>query len=383
MMYRVNLRTAVGASRVPFVPRAYARTAEAAGLASWALALALLACAALAQAANAQEVDIPEMRLFRFEFDNDTFVGSDDAFSAGWSIQIHSPMYDEWKPGLAGWIGRIPTLRDDGHGGRIVRSAWGVTQLIITPEDVTVREAQPDDAPWAGLLGGYVTWSAYDNRRLGALQMYLGCVGPCSQAEDVQEFVHNTLGFGDEPAGWANQLDDELLVNLNYEYRYKLWSRAGRYNLPRWGNDLAVGAQAGVGSYATYAAAWLEHRFGWKLSKGFTKFADPPALGVALDPVYLDPNGPPVERTWRAYANLVARVRSVDEFAATQSGSTEDGGFRVGTATPGDEQLIVGVHVAKLPLAFHLTYYRYYSDDLGELIPAEFDWVNFSFERRF
>lgn len=68
--------------------------------------------------------------------------------------------------------------------------------------------------------------------------------------------------------------------------------------------------------------------------QGFTKFADPPALGVALDPVYMDPNGPPVERRWRAYANVVARVRSVDKFAATRSGQPQDGGLRVGTATP-------------------------------------------------
>ena len=71
--------------------------------------------AALAQPATAQEVDIPGMRLFRFEFDNDTFLGSDDAFSAGWSIQIHSAMLDKWPKGLAGWIGRFPTLHDDGE----------------------------------------------------------------------------------------------------------------------------------------------------------------------------------------------------------------------------------------------------------------------------
>ena len=50
------------------------------------------------------------MKLFRFEFDNDTFLGSDDAFSAGWSVQVHSQLLDEWTPGLAGWIGRFPTL---------------------------------------------------------------------------------------------------------------------------------------------------------------------------------------------------------------------------------------------------------------------------------
>ena len=49
------------------------------------------------------------------------------------------------------------------RAGRIARWAWGITQLIITPEDVTIAAPQPDDAPWAGLLGGYVSWAAYDN----------------------------------------------------------------------------------------------------------------------------------------------------------------------------------------------------------------------------
>jgi len=349
------------------------------------LALALVGCATVGQLspAGAQEPDMRDMRLLRFEFDNDTFVGSDDAFSAGWSVQVYSPMHDEWKPGLAGWIGRLPTLGDDGDGGRIVRSAWGVTQLIITPEDVTIPEAQPNDAPWAGLLGGYVSWSAYDNRRLAALQMYLGCVGPCSKAEEVQDFVHDDLGFGEKPEGWENQLDNDLLANLNYEYRYKLWASAARYDTRGWGNDLSVGAQAGVGTYATYGAAWIEYRFGWDMPQGFTKFADPPALGIALDPVYADPNGPPVGPRWRAYFNVVAKVRSVGRFAATESDMTENGGYREGVGTPGDRQLIVGVHVAKLPLAFHLTYYRYTDEPLNAGVPAELDWANFSFERRF
>ena len=46
--------------------------------------------------------------------------------------------------------------------------------------------------------------------------------------------------------------------------------------------------------------------------------------------------------------------------------------------------MILGVHIAKIPLAFHLTYYRYLDDyDTTLAIPSELDWVNFSFERRF
>jgi hypothetical protein len=326
------------------------------------------------------------MKLFRFEFDNDTFVGSDDAFSAGWSVQVHSRLLDEWTPGLAGWIGKIPTLGDDGEGGRVARWGWGITQIIITPANVNLASPQPNDSPWAGMLGGYVSWSAYDNRRLGALQLYLGCIGPCSHAQEVQTFVHDKLQLGQHPNGWGNQLDDRVLFNVNYEYRHKLWSGAAHYNARRIGNDLSVGTQVGIGTFATYAEAWLEYRFGWDIPQGFAKLADPPALGVALDPIYLDPNGPPAAaRTWLPYFNIVARHRAFHEFAAIESGSTVNGGYyQQASSTPGDNQLIFGVHLAKLPMAFHITYYRYFDDsNVTGLIHSSLDWVNISFERRF
>jgi len=154
----------------------------------------------------------------------------------------------------------------------------------------------------------------------------LGCLGPCSEAEEVQKFAHDDLGLGDHPAGWANQLENDILVNLNYEYRHKLW--VGGNGTRRLGQDLSVGTQVGVGSFATYAEAWLEYRLGWDVPKGFTKLADPPGFGVALDPVYVDPSGPSVtHRTWRPYFNLVVRHRSVDKFAALQSRRTQNGGF--------------------------------------------------------
>jgi len=353
------------------------------GLGVFAFALTMASTAASGQDAPR---DARDQKLFRFEFDNDTFVGSDDVFTAGWSVQVHSPLLDEWPPGLEGWIGRLPGLHDDDEGGRVARWAWGITQIILTPKDITIAEPQLDDAPWAGMLGGYASWSAYDNRRLAAAQVYLGCIGPCSRAEEAQKLIHNSLGFGDSPEGWDHQLDDRLLLNVNYEYRRKLWMGDTTYDTRAWGSDLSVGAQAGLGNFATYAQVWLEYRFGWGVPQGFTKFADPPAVGIALDPVYADPVAEQVpRRTWRPYFNVVARLRSLGEFAPTDGGDTRSGGSHPRVDDPpGDEQLIVGVHVAKLPLAFHLTYHRYFDgEDLAAATGAELDWINFSFERRF
>lgn len=64
------------------------------------------------------------------EFDNDTFLGSDDAFTAGWSFQVHSRLMEEWNDGFARWNGKLPGLGHEGADHRVVRWAAGLSQTI-------------------------------------------------------------------------------------------------------------------------------------------------------------------------------------------------------------------------------------------------------------
>src|SRR6266850_2126324 len=194
----------------------------------WAVAIVAFCGLSTALAAGDRQPKSPwDLKLFRFEFDNDTFLGSDDAFTAGWSFQVHSRVMDRWNPAFAGWIGKLPGLGDDGQGRRVARWAFALSQIILTPEDISIAAPQPNDTPWAGILGASGTWSSYDNKRLGAMQLYLGCMGPCSQAEHVQKFVHEDLGFGETPEGWANQLSNKPLTNLKgWRFYFNL---TGRY----------------------------------------------------------------------------------------------------------------------------------------------------------
>ncbi|HZF30813.1 MAG TPA: lipid A deacylase LpxR family protein [Gammaproteobacteria bacterium] len=352
------------------------------------LAIALVGCAAAGQAHAAEKnsADPRDTKVLRLVFDDDTFIGSDDAYTGGWSVQVHSALLDEWTPGLAGWIGRLPGLGDDGEGGRVARWAWGVSQMVFTPEDITMAAPQPDDAPWAGTLGGYVSWSSYDNRQLAALQMYLGCIGPCSHAEEAQTFVHKNLGMADPPEGWPNQLANKTLLNLNYEYRYKVWAgRQAVYGTRRWSSDLSVATQVGLGNFATFAEARIEYRFGWGVPHGFARLADPPPLGIALDPVYVDPDEPFVRfDKWRTYFDLVYRKRSFRKFAPLEGGVTQNGGYepKIDSGLLNDE-VVFGVHVEKAPHAFHLVYYHYLDDKHLSGALGQLDWVSLSFERRF
>ena len=326
-----------------------------------------------------------DLKMFRFEFDNDNFIGSDDAFSAGWSFQLHSRLMDEWNPAYAGWIGKIPGLGDDGKGHRVVRWAYGISQIIITPTDIGIATPQPNDAPWAGTLGLTGTWSSYDNKRMAAIQIYLGCQGPCSQAEKVQKFVHEDLGLGEPPKGWDNQLSNKALANLNYEYRYKAYAAQPAAYMPgRFATDLGIGSEAAVGNVTTRLSGEVEFRFGWGVAMGFTKIPDPPGIGMVLDPVYLDPEQPLTDLyRWRIFFNLVGRYNWITYLVAADGGPTENGGDHPALDSyPGKEEALFGLHLIRVPFGFHLTYYRYL-DSLPTGIEGTLDWVNFSFEYRF
>jgi lipid A 3-O-deacylase len=331
--------------------------------------------------------DFRRMYLFRFEFDNDTFLGSDDSFTAGWTFQLHSPLDDQWEHGFGSWIGRFPSLGDDGVGGRNVRWAAGFGQLIITPQDISIEEPQPEDAPWAGILTLSMSWSAYDNRKMGALQLLAGCMGPCSGAEAVQKFIHEDLGFGEPPQGWDNQLVNQAIANANYEYRYKVAAPAADqyFNPSHFAQDFSVGGQAGAGNMATYGGAQFEYRFGWGLPMGFTKTPDPPGLGVMLDPVYVDATAPLPAKTgvWRTYFTVMGRAAYIAYLAPAEGGETVNGGEHPKLPTyPGKYQMLTGFHLARIPFAFHLTYYRYFNQDRSG-VNGSTDWINLSFEYRF
>src|SRR3989441_10642878 len=114
------------------------------------LFLAAFFLTAAARAPHAQDTDLRSLSVVRFDFDNGVFLGKDNSFTAGWSLQVHSRLNDVWDPGTAKWIGRVPGLGDGGRGGPITRWAVGISQVIITPKDVGNPAPQPNDAPWAG-----------------------------------------------------------------------------------------------------------------------------------------------------------------------------------------------------------------------------------------
>ncbi len=326
-------------------------------------------------------------RLFRFEFDNDGFLGSDDGFSAGWSFQLHGAVRDRWDESLPAWIAAVPGLEDDGDGGRVVRWAVGLSQIVVTPYDVEKPEPQPDDLPWAGSVGIHGTLAAYDDLRLVGVQLYLGCLGPCSRVEQIQKFIHHDLGWGRRLAGWDHQLAQRWLANLNVTGSRKLWSTPPEHHgSEHFAADLAISGQVGAGNLATFAQEQIELRFGRGVPRGFVRLPDPPGVGIAIDPVFVPTglhdavNAP----GWSAYGSLVVRFRQVDRLVFADGGRTRSGYRHPAADFSLDEPVIIaGLHGGRGRMGVHATYYRYVSGRQQLGMKSTLDWVNLSFDLRF
>lgn len=120
---------------------------------------------------------------------------------------------------------------------------WKLTQLMVTPTDISKREFQPDDYPYAGALFFTHGLTSYNplKKYSFSTQIILGIRGPASGAEQLQKFIHRVMDF-DEPKGWDNQLKTSPLVNLDFTAEKQLWE-AGRFL------ELIGGAKIAAGSF--------------------------------------------------------------------------------------------------------------------------------------
>lgn len=164
-----------------------------------------------------------------FTLENDLFTPdtTDHYYTNGMRLAFISSTFDRFNDeNSVGWIrslfGDMNLIRADGYK-RVV--AHGIGQIVITPDDISKTEDQPDDLPYAGLLYGFYSMNGQREGRAETLSFMFGVVGPLSLAEESQKFLHKITG-SKEPKGWRHQLKNELKLNLSYDRRYLLASYA-------------------------------------------------------------------------------------------------------------------------------------------------------------
>jgi len=186
---------------------------------------------------------------FSFSFYNDTFAGRDKHFTNGGNLSwiddsfgsikdTKSNSYDSFTYNV---VSALPLAVMDSNKNH--NAGISLSQIIITPNDLSISQPQYDDIPYAGHLALAFYMFEWDSESFKEFRMEFGVVGEESGAEFVQKTVHSIIGSKD-PKGWDTQLGTQYTANALFRYGEISWQDSSVYNLSMdWFNHF--GAQAG------------------------------------------------------------------------------------------------------------------------------------------
>lgn len=263
-----------------------------------------------------------------FHLDNDLFSGEDQDYTNGarlsW-ISENRPAFG-YLPArqvlekLSGADESTSLIRrvsgfergDIEQGNVVVNYGLSITQLMFTPADFESPTQPPGERRYAGWLGVGFSLHAKNEKVLNSAEILLGSVGPRSQAQEVQDFIHDARGIS-QFQGWDDQVPNEFTLDLSFvqKRRARFLERPDRNfsmdGFTEWG--------ARLGSFQTLVHTGGFFRFGFHLPPDFS---DPRVSATAYSQRLFE-TGRSTDSHWSAYGLAGAGVRGVF-FDATLDG---------------------------------------------------------------
>jgi len=144
-------------------------------------------------------------------------------------------------------------------------TSFALVDKIYTPSDLSAIDVIPNDVPYAGYVYGELAYYKPSPSALDTYVFQIGLVGPSAHMHRLQIYMHR-LTSSEIPQGWDNQLNNELVLQFNYNKKYyyqfekKVWNLQSVI-LPEYGFD------AGNASSRIYAGALF--RFGKNIIKNY------------------------------------------------------------------------------------------------------------------
>lgn len=199
--------------------------------------------------------------------DNDLLAQTDDGYTnglqAGWVSGYLARYTDGPMPNfIANQLDKL-AIFDGPNKQKFI--SYSVSHRIFTPSDTETTELVEGDIPYSGMLFGTVTAGAQSEKGMHAISMHMGVAGPAAMGRQVQNSVHKVIG-SDHVNGWDNQIENEVIINLNYEYRRRL--AAFRFNNGLKA-DLIGQAGAMAGTLNSMATIGVSGRIGWGIEDDY------------------------------------------------------------------------------------------------------------------
>jgi len=206
--------------------------------------------------ATAENEESWELNRFDFFFENDLFSTTDSQYSSGEKLSLLYHVTNETNP--------LYKLLFLDYGNYDAYVSLSLINQIYTPADLSDPSLIVDDRPYAGWT--YFEYAIHKSSRenLRSLYLQVGMVGPASKSEQIQKGIHEVTG-SKPPAGWDNQLDNELGVNLTYIQKWRFVPEP----LGSFETSFIPFVQANLGNVSTEVTGGISARFGWNIPRDF------------------------------------------------------------------------------------------------------------------
>ena len=206
----------------------------------------LLAAHSQAQSPTTTKTD-KVTALFR-TYEDDDFInfwghGTDNAYTNGSRIDyFYQPVH---RP--HGILGRHALRAGD---STIDIYSWGVMEIMYTPDDLTIKEWQPNDYQYAGALVATHALYSYNPEKKYDIQteIVFGIIGPAALGKEFQAQFHRMINYI-VPQGWGHQYRNDALLNLNLTAEKEVFSAGNGLKVLAGGQVYAGTMQNGAAVY--------------------------------------------------------------------------------------------------------------------------------------
>lgn len=188
------------------------------------LTLALFTYSASAQRISNTAIyrNVSSNRYFRIHYENDYFSTTDIYYTQGINLEYVNPT-----------IGNFFTSK------LLVRSASKEVKFGIalehegfTPTSISHPEILVGDRPFASCLFLRTFSITNDSARRVRISSSFsaGAIGPIAHGQEMQETIHRWIN-DDQPQGWENQIQNDLILNYELEYERRLFASPDYFSL--------------------------------------------------------------------------------------------------------------------------------------------------------
>ncbi len=208
--------------------------------------------------------------------ENDFFAGTDKHYTNGLRVGwLREPIKGDTFNGesdnfekkiIKTWFKLIPfsSLKKD----MSYNIGVSLYQMMFTPEDITKKEPNYNDIPYAGHLLFSFFLFEHNVNSYNEYKVQFGIVGPASGAGDAQRWFHDLIG-GVHPEGWETQLGNYPTFGIAFDHGLRKWEKNFKGG---FSSELIGNFGFSAGNFFTGASFGANWRFGKNYPKNFNVY---------------------------------------------------------------------------------------------------------------